>query len=129
MNLACRLRKVVRPKDPFARAYSSLPTRTSVSSSSPTIVASTFSRDPGAGKIGVHCAPDRDQRLAEIGEPRELRFVAVGPEAGVVPVLLAPARVTTGRLEVTVRTRADPHVGPRGRDRELADAPEHRARR
>src|SRR5581483_10179596 len=40
---------------------------------------------------------------------------------GVVPVLLAPLRVAPGRLDVTVRVRGDPDVGPRGRDREALD--------
>ena len=44
----------------------------------------------------------------------------------VVAVLLAPARVAAGRLQVAVGLRADPDVGPRRRDRERADAPDHR---
>ena len=43
---------------------------------------------------------------------------------GVVAVLPAPARVAPDRLDVAVRARADPDVGPRRRDRERADSRE-----
>jgi hypothetical protein len=43
----------------------------------------------------------------------------------VVAVLLAPGVVDARRLEMASRVRADPHVLPRRRDRELADAREH----
>jgi len=42
-----------------------------------------------------------------------------------VSVLFSAARVASGRLQVPVRMRTDPHVGPRGRDDEGEDAAEH----
>jgi hypothetical protein len=44
----------------------------------------------------------------------------------VVAVLLAALRVAPGRLQVAALVGADPHVGPRGRDRERFDALERR---
>jgi hypothetical protein len=39
----------------------------------------------------------------------------------VIPILLAAAGVATGRLEVTVRKRTDPHFRPRRGDDESPD--------
>src|SRR5438477_577067 len=46
--------------------------------------------------------------------------LAVG---GVVAILLAPSRVARGRLDVTVGIGTDPHVGPRGWNRERVESP------
>src|SRR5206468_1064428 len=40
----------------------------------------------------------------------------------VVAVLFVPARIAAGGLDVAAGTRADPDVGPGGRDDQLADA-------
>ena len=120
--MAWRSRIVVRPKDRLRRAYSSFPTRISVSSSSRTTAASTFARDrPRRARSRSRPAADAGQRLGEGDHPREVVGAAVGPPARVVAVLLAPACVATGRLQVPVRPRADPDVRPRGRDDDRAD--------
>ena len=66
-------------------------------------------------------APRRRQRLGETEHLVELLAVAVLAPRGVVQVLAPPCLVGPDRLKVAVRRRADPHVPPRGRDREAAD--------
>jgi hypothetical protein len=63
---------------------------------------------------------------AEVEHVVELAVLALGPELRVVPVLLAPGGVVARRLQVGVGGGRDPHVTPRGRDRESRDAPERR---
>ena len=90
----CRLRSVVSPYERFSRAYSSLPTRISVVSSSRTTVASTFSRgSPGSARSRSTRARMRRQRRAEREHPLVLGLVAHGAPARMVAVLLAPLRV------------------------------------
>ena len=120
---AWRSRSVVSPNERFSRAYSSLPTRISVSSSRRTTAARTFSRGrPGRPRSrvdaarGSPAAPGRTRSAARTS-PTSRR----APVAGVVAVLLAAPRVAAGRLEVAVRVRADPDVGPGRRDRERPD--------
>jgi hypothetical protein len=69
--------------------------------------------------------------LAQIGQPPgdrehvvELGRVPLDPPLVVVAVLPAPGRVGAQRLDVAVGVAADPHVGPRGRDHQRADAVE-----
>src|SRR3954453_21862235 len=64
------------------------------------------------------------QRGREAHHVVEFLLVAPPPPVVVVAVLLAAGVIDAGRLEVPVRVRADPHVAPRGRDRQLADARE-----
>ena len=116
--MAWRSRSVVRPNDLLSRAYSSLPTRMSVSSSSRTTAASTFSRGrPGRREVRVDALADRRQQPGEGDHPLELRAVAVLAVARVVAVLLAAPGVATGRLQVAARVGADPDVRPGRRDR------------
>ena len=70
---------------------------------------------------------DLQDHLAEPEHPLELRAVALRAEFGVVAVLLAPLRVARGHLQVSVLVRADPHLRPRRRDHERAEAPDQRA--
>src|SRR5206468_8658937 len=65
---------------------------------------------------------NRRQDLAEGEQALVLRLVADLLPLRVVAVLLAPARVAAGRLDVAARMRADPDVGPGRRDRERPDA-------
>src|SRR3954471_17995258 len=65
---------------------------------------------------------DPGQGLAEGDHAAELGLVAHLPPFGVVAVLLAPAGVAPGRLQVAVRAGADPDVRPGRRDGQLADA-------
>jgi hypothetical protein len=52
----------------------------------------------------------------------ELGFIANLAPAGMISVLFAAARVAARGLQVTVFNGTDPDVGPRGRNREPADA-------
>jgi hypothetical protein len=72
--------------------------------------------------VALDSLPDLPDDFAEVEEALELRALAISPETGMVAVLLAPARVTRGDLEVSVLVRADPDVGPRRRDHERAEA-------
>src|SRR3954454_1544830 len=63
---------------------------------------------------------DLGQGLAEGDHAPELGLVAHLPPFGVVAVLLAPAGVAPGRLQVAVRAGADPDVRPGRRDGQLA---------
>ena len=119
----CRLRSVVRPYDPLSRAYSSLPTRISVRSSSWTTVASTLSREQRRRcRSRFDGAADRRQRRGEFEQPIELGRVADLRELGVIAILLAAARVAPGRLQMRERIGGDPDVGPRRRHHEPANA-------
>ena len=61
-TVACRSRSVVSPNERLSRAYSSLPTRISVVSSSRTTAASTFSRGrPGRARSASHALADARQ--------------------------------------------------------------------
>ena len=86
------------------RAYSSLPTRISVVSSSRTTVASTFSRGrPGRARSASTRRADARQRRAEGDHAVVLGLVAHLAPARVVAVLLAAPVVAAGGLEVAVR--------------------------
>src|SRR3954452_10216319 len=65
---------------------------------------------------------DPGQGLAEGDTPPDLGLAAHLPPFGVVPVLLAPAGVAPGRLQVAVRAGADPDVRPGRRYGQLANA-------
>ena len=120
VDLDVPARSVVRPKDWFSREYSSLPTRMSVSSRSRTTAARTFSRGTRDGRglgrraFGCAAARSRTRRAAE------LRLVArPGSQDGSDA---ACGRVRRGRSPAGGRwARADPHIGPRGRDHDRAD--------
>src|SRR5690606_41071789 len=61
------------------------------------------------------------QGLAERDDAVELAGATHLLPVGVVAVLLAPAGIAAGRLQVAVALAADPHVRPRRRDGEPAD--------
>src|SRR5688572_5198233 len=63
--------------------------------------------------------PYPGQRGSELQHAVVLRLVARRTPIGVIPVLLAAARVASCRLQVPARIGADPDVRPRGRDRQL----------
>ncbi len=62
------------------------------------------------------------QRCSERQQPAVLVRIAEGPPVGVIAVLLAAPGVATGRLQMAVRVRTDPHIGIGRRDRQLVDA-------
>jgi hypothetical protein len=69
-----------------------------------------------------HAPPQPRQLAGEIKHVVELRAVTQLAPARVVQVLLAPGVVVARRLRLPHRVGADPHVLPRGRDRELLEA-------
>jgi hypothetical protein len=78
-------------------------------------------RQPRPGQVALDRGTDARERPTEADEPAVLRVVAHHPPARVITVLLPPARVTAGGLNVATRIRADPDIGPRRRDGESLD--------
>ena len=83
-----------------------------------------LARQPRQRHVGEDLLAQGGHRFGEIDQTPVLRFVARLAPLLVVAVLLAPARVASGRLQVTALARTDPHVGPRGRDGQRTDARE-----
>ena len=79
-----------------------------------------LARQAWAAQVGIHARPDLRQCPREHQDPVELVGIADLPPLLVVAVLLAPARIASGRLEMAARMRADPHGGPCRRDRQPA---------
>jgi hypothetical protein len=77
---------------------------------------------PGSAEVAAHRAPDARERARDLDQRLELVRAAIGRPVGVVAVLLAPTLVVTGRLEVAVRVRADPHARPGRRQDQRRDA-------
>ena len=125
-----RSRRVVRPNELFSRAYSSFPTRMLVVSSRCTTVATTLSRFSARRDMSFSTRRRiRGSAAAEREQAMVLGLIAHLPPARVVAVLLSTPRVPAGRLQVSVRRSADPHVGPRRRDRQRLDSLHLLARR
>ena len=82
----------------------------------------SFEAQTGRSQVLVDPLAQAAERLTEHRKVVELRLLALGAKLGVVPVLLAPARVAARCLQVTVCVVADPHVGPRWGYGELTDA-------
>ena len=76
----------------------------------------------GCTQVGGDVLAQAGQRVREVDHVVELLLVAAPAPGVVVAVLLAPGGVEAGRLQMAVGIRADPHVAPGGRDRQLADA-------
>jgi hypothetical protein len=74
------------------------------------------------GEVGGDALPDARQRRAELEHALELVGVLGEAPVGVIAILLAPARVASGRLDMAVGAQADPDVFVRRRDREGPDA-------
>ena len=75
-----------------------------------------------ASEIVGDLGADLREHGGEVDESFELHRLAVGAVVGVVAVLLAPFGIAARRLQMTALVRADPDVGPRGRDRQRLDA-------
>lgn len=73
-------------------------------------------------QIAPQAAAQRRQRGDKVGHALELGAVAHLAPGLVVAVLLAPARITTSRLQVAARCAADPDIVIRGWHRPSADA-------
>ena len=72
-------------------------------------------------EIVRHRAAQIGQPFAEADEAFVLRFLLRGAEVGVVQVLLPARLVAAGGLELCARSRRDPDVLPRGRNRKLLE--------
>src|SRR3954468_17898327 len=72
----------------------------------------------GGAQVALDTVAKPWQHLAEFEHALEFRAVARLAVLRVIPVLLAPARIARGRLDVAVGIRADPHVAPRRRNGE-----------
>jgi hypothetical protein len=68
---------------------------------------------------------DARKRFAECDYVFVLGALADFAKARVISVLLAPFGVPTGRLNVSVRKRTDPHIRPGRWNGERFHAPEH----
>ena len=83
-------------------------------------------RQPRPRKIPPDAPANARQGSGESREPPVLRFVARLAPALVIAVLLAASRVATGRLDVALRVRADPHAPPGGWNSKPANPLERR---
>jgi hypothetical protein len=83
-----------------------------------------IARQAAHGKIRVTAPPDPRQRLGECQHAVELVGAPALVPVRVVAVLFAATRVPATGLDMAVRPRADPHIRPRGRDREGPDPAE-----
>src|SRR3954452_501538 len=80
-----------------------------------------FADQSAEREVGFDALAEPRERLSELLHLLELLPIAVLPPGVVIAVLLAPGVVVSGRLDVTARVGADPHVGPRRGNRERAD--------
>jgi hypothetical protein len=83
-------------------------------------------RQARQAQVGLHAPADTGQGAREVGEPVVFVFVALLAPGGMVAILLAPARIPAGGLHVPAARRTDPDRGPGGRNRQRADALQHR---
>ena len=121
---ACRSRIVVRPNEWLARAYSSLPTRIERRVEQAHDRARSFvARQAESRQVLLGSAADARQRFGEGDHPLELGRHRGGRDTGVIAVLLAAASIAARGLEVAVRPRTDPDIGPGRWDGESRDAP------
>ena len=79
-------------------------------------------RQPGQREVAAQSPPQLRERFAERDHAVELRVVAQHAPLRVIAVLLAPPRVAAGRLQMSVRVRADPHAFVCGRNGETGNA-------
>ena len=78
-------------------------------------------RQSARGQNRLTVSADVVELRRERAHPAVLGMIArLRPEL-MIAVLLAPARVPTGRLEVTIVMRTDPYVGPGGWDYQRFD--------
>src|SRR5690606_25178060 len=80
-------------------------------------------RESRQSQVAAQGAAQAWQPLAEAFDASELLAAAQRRPGRVVAILLAPARVAPGGLEVAVPAAADPDVAPGRRDGQRVDAP------
>jgi hypothetical protein len=83
-----------------------------------------LARQTGTPQIVGRLPAHARQRLREPNEPVIFRLVSNDPPFRVIAILLAAARIASGRLEMAARIRTDPDVRPRRGDYERADTAE-----
>ncbi len=76
------------------------------------------SRQTGKAKVEGHAPANLGQRAGKGGQDLVFGRIAHLPPARVVTILLASSSVARRDLQMAVLERADPHVGPRGRNDE-----------
>ncbi len=81
-----------------------------------------LARQARGAQVPCHPPPDAGQGEGKGEHAVELGRVAHLAEARVVPVLLAALGVAAGGLDVAAVAGGDPHVAPRGRNRQGTDA-------
>src|SRR5690606_33095169 len=81
-----------------------------------------FPRQPACRQVLVDAAAYARQAFGEIHEAFIFRLVAHLVPFRVIEILLAAARIASRRLDMAARFRADPDIGPGGRNGEAAYA-------
>src|SRR5207244_6509438 len=81
-----------------------------------------LSRQAGPGQVSLDVLADLRERLGKIEESGVLRLIPYLAPARMVAILLAASGVPSHRLHMPMGNRADPHVGPSGRNGKLANA-------
>jgi hypothetical protein len=81
-----------------------------------------FARQATAPQVVLDAAPDHGQHSSEGDHSGKFVLIADGAVRGMVAILLAAAGSATGGLKMPVGRRADPDLGPRGRNGEGTDA-------
>ena len=79
-------------------------------------------RQAAQREVIVHLFADSGQAFRESQHVMVFRALAHFAKARMVAVLLASLCIAPGRLDMAVRPRADPHVGPGGRNGKRLDA-------
>ena len=110
-SLTLDLSRVVAPRVPCSRAYSSLPARIAVSQTSSITQAAAKRRSSFVGgEPSADRAPDRRQRLGEAGKAPRLQHLAhLGP-FGMVAILQPAGCVLAHRLQVRRFIGREAHV-------------------
>ena len=83
-----------------------------------------LARQPWPGHVGRRSRSNHRQDRRKCLETIELVAVAARAPLDVIPVLLSSACITSCGLHMSLRIRTDPHILPRGRNSERANASE-----
>src|SRR5262249_43889696 len=83
-----------------------------------------FARQAAQRHMLPHLGPNARERIGEGDQMLVLGAFAQFAETRMIPILLSSPGVSTCGLDVTVRRRADPNVGPGWRNGERLDAPQ-----
>ena len=81
----------------------------------------SIAREAARGDVPFAHLPHRGKTPRQTEDPVELLAVTTSPPIIVIQVLLPPGVIRTHGLEVSTVVRTDPHLLPRGRDRQRTD--------